>query len=130
MGDLEEQLKVKTELQQQLTLEKDKLEMKLTNTSNEVDRMSRNVEALQWRVRNQFAVPEENLTDEKIRQEFQENQDSPNQCITVQQVIIHDNESASHLDNVTGNSDSDVSVEDCEKKNDCSGSFDSENDFA
>jgi len=64
MEDLEEQLKIKSDMQNQLSLEKDQLEIDMTNTSKEVDRMSKNVEALQWRIRNHFDVPVEGLITE------------------------------------------------------------------
>ena len=58
----------------QLSVEKCQLEINMTNNNKEVDRMSKNVEALQWRIRNHFDVPVENLTPETCKQEYQEHQ--------------------------------------------------------
>jgi len=74
MEDLEEQLKVKAKQQSQLALEKDQLELNMNSTTKEADRMSKNVETLQWRIKNNFAVPVESLRDEAWRQEYQEKQ--------------------------------------------------------
>jgi hypothetical protein len=43
----------------------------MTNTSQEVDRMSKNVEALQWRIRNNFDLPVDSLTLVTSEQEYQ-----------------------------------------------------------
>merc|ERR1711892_1109567 len=74
MEDLEEQLRIKNHMAKQLSQEKSQLEINMTNTKKEVDRMSKNVEALQWRIRNHFDVPLDNLTTETCKQEYQEHQ--------------------------------------------------------
>merc|ERR1711892_536874 len=76
MEDLEEQLRIKNNMAKQLSQEKSQLEINMTNTNKEVDRMSKNVEALQWRIRNHFDVPIDNLTPETCKQEYQEHQRS------------------------------------------------------
>ena len=42
----------------------------MNSTTKEVDRMNKNVEALQWRIKNNFAVPVESTTHESGRQEY------------------------------------------------------------
>jgi len=59
--DLEEQLKIKSKLEKQLSLEKTHLEQNLSHSSKAVDRMSKDVETLQWRIRNNFDLPGVNL---------------------------------------------------------------------
>jgi len=56
--DLEEQLRIKHKLEKQLSLEKAQLEQNLTETSKSMDRMSKDVETLQWRIRNNYDVPD------------------------------------------------------------------------
>ena len=58
----------------QLSIENNQLETNMTKTNKEVDRMSKNVEALQWRIRNHFDIPLDNLTAETCRQEYQKHQ--------------------------------------------------------
>merc|ERR1711892_1594906 len=70
MEDLEEQLRIKNSVEKRLSIDNNQLEMKMTNTRKEVDRMSKNVEALQWRIRNQYDVPVDNLTPETCKQEY------------------------------------------------------------
>jgi len=60
--DLQEQIKMKNKVEKQLSVEKIQLELNLTDTNKVADRMSRNVEALQWRIRNSFDLPVDNLT--------------------------------------------------------------------
>merc|ERR1711892_481415 len=74
MEDLEEQLRIKNHMAKQLSQERSQLEINMTNTKKEVDRMSKNVEALQWRIRNHFDVPLDNLTTETCKQEYQKHQ--------------------------------------------------------
>ena len=58
----------------ELSVEKCQLEINMKHTSKEVDRMSKSVEALQWRIRNHFDVPVDNLTTETCKQEYQEHE--------------------------------------------------------
>jgi len=74
MEDLEEQLRIKNNMAKQLSQERSQLEINMTNTKKEVDRMSKNFEALQWRIRNHFDVPLDNMTPETCKQEYQEHQ--------------------------------------------------------
>ena len=46
----------------QLSVEKVHMEMNISNTNKEVDRMKQNVESMQWRIRNKFDLPVQNLT--------------------------------------------------------------------
>jgi len=62
MEDLEEQLSIKTQRERHLAIEKSQLETQMTNTNNEAKRLSKNMEALQWRVRNNFCLPVENIS--------------------------------------------------------------------
>ena len=55
----------------QLSLEKSQLEININNTNKEVDRMSKNMEALQWRIRNNFDLPVDSLTTVTSEQEHQ-----------------------------------------------------------
>merc|ERR1719369_293632 len=59
--DLEEQPKIKSKLEKQLSLEKAHLEQNLSQSNKAVDRMSKDVETLQWRIRNKFDLPGVNL---------------------------------------------------------------------
>merc|ERR1712227_487293 len=60
--DLEEQLRVKKQFERQLSEANTELEERNANSSKVVDRMSKNVEQLQWRIRNNFDVPVEGVT--------------------------------------------------------------------
>jgi len=62
MEDLEEQIKIKNRKEMQLSAETTKLELNMSNTSKEVDRMKKNVESMQWRIRNKFDLPVDHLT--------------------------------------------------------------------
>merc|ERR1719450_283771 len=55
--DLEEQLKQKVELEQRMSAEKYQLESSMTQSTKQMERMSMNVEELQWRIRNNFELP-------------------------------------------------------------------------
>jgi len=68
MEDLEEQLRIKTQRERQLAIEKSELETQMTNTNKEANRMSKNMEALQWRVRNHFDLPVENISSGALDQ--------------------------------------------------------------
>ena len=57
LDDLQEQVQAKDRLEKQLSIEKCQLEMTVNNSHKEVERMSQNVEELQWRIRNNFEVP-------------------------------------------------------------------------
>eukprot|EP00092_Neocalanus_flemingeri_P006287 GFUD01006763.1.p1 GENE.GFUD01006763.1~~GFUD01006763.1.p1 ORF type:complete len:731 (+),score=201.86 GFUD01006763.1:365-2557(+) len=68
MEDLEEQIKIKNRMEKQLSVEKQELENNVTNATISMDRMSKNVESLQWRIRNNFDLPVNNL---RPAQEYQ-----------------------------------------------------------
>merc|ERR1719348_2813193 len=55
--DLEEQLKQKVELEQRMSAEKYQLESSMTQSTKQMERMSMNVEELQWRIRNNYELP-------------------------------------------------------------------------
>ena len=55
--DLEEQLKVKSKMERQLSVEKSELEVNMRNSVKVADRMSKDVEQLQWRIKNNFDLP-------------------------------------------------------------------------
>lgn len=57
--DLQEQLKLKVQSEQLLSAQRDQLETTVSNSSREVERMSQNVEELQWRIRNNYELPVE-----------------------------------------------------------------------
>lgn len=57
LDDLQEQLSQKNEIERQLSHEKSQLENTVSMSSKAVERMSQNVEELQWRIRNNFDVP-------------------------------------------------------------------------
>merc|ERR1711892_663838 len=67
MEDLEEQLKIKTEFERQLSLEKSQLEKSVTNSKKAAQRMSQNVEELQWRIKNNFELPTEFYKDRPLQ---------------------------------------------------------------
>jgi len=60
--DLEEQIKIKSKNERHLSVEKSYMEMNVSNTNKEVVRMKQNVESMQWRIRNKFDLPVQNLT--------------------------------------------------------------------
>merc|ERR1712198_155542 len=62
--DLEEQLKVKIQMERQLSVEKSELEQNVAISNKVVDRMSMNVEQLQWRIKNNYDLPVQNFTSE------------------------------------------------------------------
>jgi len=72
--DLEEQIKIKKRTEKQLSVEKRNLEMDMTNTNKAMNRMSKDVETLQWRIRNNFDLPVENLSPEPDQEERKGNQ--------------------------------------------------------
>merc|ERR1719319_890270 len=57
MDDLQAQLAEKARVGRQLSIEKTQLEMTVTSSNKAVERMSQNVEELQWRIRNNFDLP-------------------------------------------------------------------------
>jgi len=52
LDDLQAQVAAKDKLEKQLSIEKSQLEMTVTSSNKAVERMSQNVEELQWRIRN------------------------------------------------------------------------------
>jgi len=62
MEDLERQIKTKDNFERQLSVEKCQLEQNLTNSNRAAQRLSQNVEELQWRIRNNFDMPAEQLS--------------------------------------------------------------------
>merc|ERR1712123_282675 len=67
MEDLEEQLKIKNEFERQLSLEKSQLEKSDTDSKKAAQRMSQNVEELQWRIKNNFELPTEFYQDKPVQ---------------------------------------------------------------
>jgi len=57
LDDLKEQITVKSRVEKQLSEEKCQLERTVCTSSKAVERMSQNVEELQWRIRNNFDLP-------------------------------------------------------------------------
>lgn len=57
LDDLQAQVNAKDRLEKQLSIEKSQLEMTVTSSNKAVERMSQNVEELQWRIRNNFDLP-------------------------------------------------------------------------
>ena len=57
VDDLQAQLDEKARLGRQLSIEKTQLEMTVNSSNKAVERMSQNVEELQWRIRNNFDLP-------------------------------------------------------------------------
>merc|ERR1719348_2806180 len=55
--DLEEQLKQKVVKEQRISAEKWELESSVSESTKKMERMSMNVEELQWRIRNNFELP-------------------------------------------------------------------------
>merc|ERR1719481_2457849 len=62
MEDLEEQLRIKTNVERQLSLEKSQLETEVANSTKEADRMSKTMESLRWRIQNNFQFPPETIS--------------------------------------------------------------------
>merc|ERR1712050_605009 len=62
MEDLEEQLRIKTNVERQLSLEKSQLETEVANSTREADRMSKTMESLRWRIQNNFQFPPETIS--------------------------------------------------------------------
>jgi len=55
--DLEEQLRLKNQLEKKLSIEKSELEENMNKRNIEALRMSQNVEELQWRIKNNYELP-------------------------------------------------------------------------
>jgi len=72
--DLEEQIQIKKRTEKQLSVEKRNLELDMTNTNKAMNRMSKDVESLQWRIRNNFDLPVENLSPEPDQEEWKGHQ--------------------------------------------------------
>jgi len=60
--DLEEQLRIKNVSERQLSAEKYQMEIDMTNTNKEVNKMKQNIESMQWRIRNNFDLPPDTAT--------------------------------------------------------------------
>ena len=50
----------------QLSVEKSELEQNVAHSNKIVDRMSRNVEQLQWRIKNNYEVPVEKVNSQDL----------------------------------------------------------------
>eukprot|EP00092_Neocalanus_flemingeri_P070157 GFUD01086076.1.p1 GENE.GFUD01086076.1~~GFUD01086076.1.p1 ORF type:complete len:635 (+),score=205.79 GFUD01086076.1:374-2278(+) len=72
--DLEEQIKIKNTLEKKLSVEKSQLEMNISDTTKSADKMSKDMESLQWRIRNNFDLPFDNLTSLTSEQQSQDQQ--------------------------------------------------------
>merc|ERR1719245_847977 len=59
MEELEKQIKTKDSFERQLSIEKSQLEQNLANSNKAAQRMSQNVEELQWRIKNNYDLPSE-----------------------------------------------------------------------
>merc|ERR1719187_303726 len=57
LDDLQAQVDAKNMIERQLSIEKSQLEMSVDSSNKAVERMSQNVEELQWRIRNNFDLP-------------------------------------------------------------------------
>ena len=57
LDDLQAQVNAKSLIERQLSIEKSQLEMSVDSSNKAVERMSQNVEELQWRIRNNFDLP-------------------------------------------------------------------------
>jgi len=57
LDDLQAQVNAKNMIERQLSIEKSQLEMTVDSSNKAVERMSQNVEELQWRIRNNFDLP-------------------------------------------------------------------------
>merc|ERR1719348_2885880 len=66
MEDLEEQLRIKNQFERQLSREKKELELSVTSSKKAAQRMSQNVEELQWRIKNNFDLPVEHYHNHAI----------------------------------------------------------------
>jgi len=66
--DMKEQLAVKDRVERQLCEEKCHLERTVSSSSKAVERMSQNVEELQWRIRNNFDLPITHLASREVGQ--------------------------------------------------------------
>jgi len=69
--DLEEQLRIKSTLEKQLSLDKTYLEQNMTDTSKAMDRMTKDIETLQWRIRNNYDVPDVSICSNYQHQDKQ-----------------------------------------------------------
>jgi len=67
LEDLTEQLKIKHQYERQISLEKSQLEMTVITSNRAAERMSHNMEELQWRIQNNFDLPVEILPDTKCQ---------------------------------------------------------------
>eukprot|EP00092_Neocalanus_flemingeri_P029373 GFUD01031889.1.p1 GENE.GFUD01031889.1~~GFUD01031889.1.p1 ORF type:complete len:723 (-),score=209.01 GFUD01031889.1:189-2357(-) len=72
--DLEEQIKIKNTLEKKLSVEKSQLEMNISDTTKSAEKMSKDMESLQWRIRNNFDLPFDNLTSLTSEQQSQDQQ--------------------------------------------------------
>jgi len=72
MEDLEEQLRIKNQFERQLSLEKRELELSVTSSKKAAQRMSQNVEELQWRIKNNFDLPVEHYHNHTIVEQEQQ----------------------------------------------------------
>ena len=59
LDDLQAQVNAKNLIERQLSIEKSQLEMSVDSSNKAVERMSQNVEELQWRIRNNYELPVE-----------------------------------------------------------------------
>merc|ERR1719458_2177555 len=57
LDDLQARVNAKNMIERQLSIEKSQLEMSVDSSNKAVERMSQNVEELQWRIRNNFDLP-------------------------------------------------------------------------
>jgi len=57
LDDLQAQVNAKNMIERQLSIEKSQLELTVDSSNKAVERMSQNVEELQWRIRNNFELP-------------------------------------------------------------------------
>ena len=60
--------------------------MSLENTSNNADRISQNMEALQWRIRNNFDLPVDNLQPVTCEQPYL---DHPSFLADEHRLVVH-----------------------------------------
>eukprot|EP00092_Neocalanus_flemingeri_P050797 GFUD01058838.1.p1 GENE.GFUD01058838.1~~GFUD01058838.1.p1 ORF type:complete len:729 (+),score=223.06 GFUD01058838.1:320-2506(+) len=72
--DLEEQIKIKNTLEKKLSVEKNQLEMNISDTTKSAEKMSKDMESLQWRIRNNFDLPVDKLTPLTSEQQKQDQQ--------------------------------------------------------
>merc|ERR1719483_2061183 len=87
MEDLEEQLKFKAKIERQLSVEKSQMEKTVMNSNKAAQRMSQNVEELQWRIRNNFELPVEVFSSKNN----QDGQDQSNQKLNAWNIkSLHD----------------------------------------